>query len=181
MVRYQDKFFNGYALNRAWLEISPSMLIGLIDTVRTRALTLALQIQEELPEGAVEDRAIQKLLPERVQQIINVTIMGGGTSVIGDVGNLQSISVAANDFDSLKSELTKLGVSQQQLDELKLHLEADRSNLPSGIASQSLGKATLRWIAKTGASVGKAGLKVSANVAEELIKRALLQYAGFTP
>jgi hypothetical protein len=182
VVLYQAKFFERrYILNRAWLEISPSMLIGLIDTVKTRALTLALQIQEELPEGVVEDRAIQNLLPEKVQQIFNVTILGGGTNVIGAVDNVQSISVTTNDFESLKSELTKLGVSQHQLDELKLNLEVDRAELPSGKSSQSLGKATLAWIAKTVASAGKAGLKVTANVAEELIKRALLQYTGLTP
>jgi AbiTii len=182
VVRYQNAFFqDNYILNRAWLEISPSMLTGLIDVVRTRALTLALQIQEELPEGTTEDQAIKELLPERVQQIINVTIMGGGTSVIGSVGNLQSISVTARDFDSLKSELTKLGVSQEQIDELKLDLETDRAELPTGNASQPLGKATLGWIAKTAASVGKVGLKITANVAEEIFKRALLQYLGITP
>ena len=45
---YQRKFIEGYALNRAWQEIPPSVIVSLVDTIRTRVLRFALELKEEL-------------------------------------------------------------------------------------------------------------------------------------
>jgi hypothetical protein len=45
---YQSKFIKGYALNRAWQEIPPSVFVALRDTIRNRILKLTLEIRDEL-------------------------------------------------------------------------------------------------------------------------------------
>jgi hypothetical protein len=51
---YQAKFFSGYSLNRAWQEIPMGAVAGIVDTVRTRILQFALEIQREVGDSRVD-------------------------------------------------------------------------------------------------------------------------------
>jgi hypothetical protein len=64
---YQSKFFEGYALNRAWQEIPPSAFVALRDTIRNRILKLTLEIRDEL--GTVNDD-IHPIPPTKVEQSV---------------------------------------------------------------------------------------------------------------
>uniref|UniRef100_UPI0039B8CC54 AbiTii domain-containing protein n=1 Tax=Albidovulum sp. TaxID=1872424 RepID=UPI0039B8CC54 len=47
-LKYQSVFFGGnYALNRAWQEIPGSCFVAIVDTVRTRLLTLVLELKNQ--------------------------------------------------------------------------------------------------------------------------------------
>jgi hypothetical protein len=76
---YQGKFFGGdYVLNRAWQEIPVAVFVGLIDTVRTRVLRLALELKDDL--GAVSDD-LNGLPKEKIDQHV-IAYIFGGTNVI---------------------------------------------------------------------------------------------------
>ena len=74
------QLFEGrYVLNRAWQEISPSFIIGLTDGMRTKVLSFALELKDELGEVS-ED--IQALPPGKVDQTF-ITHIYGGTAIVG--------------------------------------------------------------------------------------------------
>src|SRR5260370_18982490 len=51
VVYYQARFMPGHALARAWQEIPFSPLAGMLNTIRTRVLNVALDIKNEIGES----------------------------------------------------------------------------------------------------------------------------------
>lgn len=172
VVLYQDKFFDGYSLNRAWMEIPTSLIAGLVDTVRTRVLTFALQMREELQ--AEENNSPQTLTPAVVERIVNVTILGGN-NVLGNVQEFAPQTVVAGDLSSLKHALSHVGVREAEIAELETAIGKD-----GGTDKKSLGQRTQKWIAETAKKLGGAGVKIGGAVAEEALKRAVMGYLGLS-
>lgn len=172
VVLYQSKFFEGMALNRAWIEIPASMMTSLVDTVRTRILTFALQIQQELNES--EGDPANAISPAEVERIVNVTILGGH-NVIGDVREFKAQTVTVGDIKSLKAALAQLGVNDGELRELEGDLQEEAV---VGADEKKLGERTAAWVKKTAKRLGEAGLKIGGSVAEEMLKQAIQRYFG---
>jgi AbiTii len=123
-VLYQGAFFEGrYALNRAWQEVPGSVLVGLIDTIRTRVLRFALELKDDL--GSVSDN-LTELPKEKVDQHV-VTYIFGGTNVIGsrDFTQIDSIEIREGDWTALAQALDGLGVQNPAISELKSALDHD--------------------------------------------------------
>jgi hypothetical protein len=175
VAMYQKKFYPHMALNRAWMEIPASVIAGMLDTVRTRVLTFALQIRDELPSG--EEEAAGQIAPQTVDRIMNVTILGG-TNVFGNVHELNAPTVNAGDNEGLKAAMTALGVGEPELARLEESLRKDGLDPVSADKPEPPGKNTLAWISNAAKQVGKAGLSVGSAVAEEAIKRVVFSYLG---
>jgi hypothetical protein len=126
IVLYQAAFFEGtYALNRAWQEIPGSVIAGLLDTIKTRVLRFALELQEEI--GAVGEN-ISELRKERVdQQVVNYIF--GGTNVIASSEFTQTnqIQIKEGDWNALAIALKGLGVETSAVSDLKSALDCDRA------------------------------------------------------
>ena len=75
-AKYQRKIYQGGdpALIRAWQEIPGSILVGLLEQVRTRVLRFALELQENLPKDSVDATAVP---PDLVETSVINTIFGG--------------------------------------------------------------------------------------------------------
>ncbi|HEV2901126.1 MAG TPA: hypothetical protein VGX71_25455 [Pseudaminobacter sp.] len=172
---YQSTFIEGWALNRAWLEIPDSVIRGLVDTVRTRILQFVLQIQDELPND--EEEALETLPPAVVDRVVNVTIMGGH-NVVGNVHHFQAPTVIAGDIGSLKNALDRLGVTQKEFAKLEATLKADGTYAVGEEGQKAIGDKTSKWIAATAKKMGAAGLKVGGAVAEEVVKGVVKSYLG---
>ena len=78
---YQSKFFEGYALNRAWQEIPPSAFVALRDTIRNRILKLTLEIRDEL--GTVNDDI--HAIPAAIGAGSAFICVGSGTQAHGGI------------------------------------------------------------------------------------------------
>ncbi len=85
---YERSFFVEcqYALNRAWQVVPASLLIGLIDSIKTRVLRFALELKDDL--GAVHDD-IEKLSNEQVTHNFTIHIHGGN-NVVGSTAFSQT-------------------------------------------------------------------------------------------
>ncbi|HEY1722228.1 MAG TPA: hypothetical protein VGG27_13370 [Magnetospirillaceae bacterium] len=175
VVRYQSKFIEDFALNRAWLEVPASTMIGLVDTVRTRILTFALQIQDEIGNED-EAHSVEKLPSAVIERIVNVTIYGG-QNVIGSVDEINAPTVIAGDPRSLQAALSALGLSDAAIAELEGSIHEDRS-LASNDQLAQPGKKTLEWISEAAVAVGTSGLKIGGAVAEEALRRIVFRYLG---
>ncbi|MDX0009165.1 hypothetical protein GOB40_21030 [Sinorhizobium meliloti] len=174
VAHYQDKFSEDFILNRAWLEIPASVIRGFVDTVRTRLLTFALEIQNALPEET--ESAVAKIPPAEIDRLVNVVILGG-TNVIGNVAEFKAPTVVAGDLSSLKSALSALGVQNEDIDDLKLILEhdapSDKESKPKTISEKAL-----KWIGDAAKKSGKKGVEIGGAVLEEAIKRTVFGYLG---
>jgi len=51
VVHYQGEFIEGHVLVAAWQEVPVSAIAGMLDTIRTRVLNLALDIKKEIGES----------------------------------------------------------------------------------------------------------------------------------
>lgn len=112
----QTDIQEGAVLQSAKHSLSVGVLAGILDTVRTRLLEFAIAIEKENPEaGEASVQGKPPVTPERVQQIVNVTIYGGQQSF----GDGATFNVAGRDLvissafspeqqDQLKGLLTEL-------------------------------------------------------------------------
>lgn len=176
VAHYQSKFFQGWTLNRAWQDIPIGAIVAIVDTVRTRLLQFALELQEEI--GAEPD-AIPE--PDRVEHAVQTIILGGmnivGSSVTGDVQLLGQQLVVEGDILSLTSSLEALGIGSERVSELKDAIDAD---VKDG-ATKGFGDRVLRWLADAGKYVGKEGVKMAAGAAQAAATAAVRQYLGLPP
>jgi len=65
VVYYQTKFFEGYALNRAWQDIPMPGIIAILDTVRTRVLKFMLELEDEVGdiEAIIANKKVEEVAP----------------------------------------------------------------------------------------------------------------------
>ena len=169
---YQKSFFEGhYALNRAWQEIPSAAFASVLDTVRTRILTFALELQKEV--GDVPGHQISSIPAKAVQNHVT-NIIFGNNNVVGSSTSVTTLNldlVVAGDFQSLKSLLSVLGVDNSQIIELPDILE---NNKTGTIENKELSAPLTSWAKKAGSTIASVGKDVGTG----LITQALLKYFG---
>jgi hypothetical protein len=176
VVYYQEKFVEDWALNRAWMEVPAGMIAGLLDSVRTKVLTFALELKAVLPEETEE--AVQNIAPSIVDRVVNVTIMGGN-NVIGDVRQFSAPTVIAGDVASLNAALNAAGVLDVDIQKLDAILRSDGSREVSVKTPRQPSPKALTWIRETAKKVTGGAAKAGGSLVEEVIRQAVLKYLGF--
>lgn len=175
VVLYQTKFLQGWVLNRAWLDIPSSLLVAMVDAIRTRVLMFSLEIGSNLPQDA--SSSLDEIPRATVDQLVQVVIYGGN-NVFGSVQEFSPLVVNSGDMQSLEKQLKNLGLTTEEVSALESSLAADASEHPKGTAHQTLGTKTASWIASAAKKVGGGASKITGAVAEEAIKAAVMKYLG---
>jgi hypothetical protein len=69
---YQSKLLQDSVLVHAWQEVPKSVIVGMLDTIRTRVLTTAIDIKNDLEQSGVELATVKQHSPasEKAQQTI---------------------------------------------------------------------------------------------------------------
>ena len=71
VVLYQSKFFDGYALNRAWQDIPVHALRTIPETVKNRILEFALSIRNEFGDNIIsKQKDVSKFIDSTVIKIL---------------------------------------------------------------------------------------------------------------
>jgi hypothetical protein len=161
----------------AWKEIPLGAIVRLLDSVKTRVLGFAIDLERESPDaGEMPIGSRPTVSPEKMTQIFN-------TNIVGNVGNVSNagtsvsqsavIEVMPGDWQSLQRRLTELGLSHQDIEGLQADLDRARAS-DSASKSQTAGS----WIGRlTGkAAAGAAGIGVE--VAAAGIAKAVAAYLG---
>jgi hypothetical protein len=180
LVAYcSDKILDGgWCLINAWRVIAISSLVSLLDTVRNRVLSFALEIEEEAPDAGEALPGQKPIAEERVQQVFNTYIMQGGTAQIA-AGNQTikydiNIQVIQNDFDSLKRFLSSLEVGEDDIQELGEAIQKDKKYQKE----TGFGKKVQTWLGKMISKAADGSWKIATSVAANLLTKALMQYYG---
>jgi hypothetical protein len=135
-VKYGAKGTNEYECLRAWQELNPSRLVGILDIVRNRLLDFALKIERENPEAGEASPNVIPVPPEKLQPIVHNIF----NAPVGNIAqNSENIHQSANfgvppeDLSRLVTELSKhigeLNLNERQLQRAQIQLQAIRTEL----------------------------------------------------
>jgi hypothetical protein len=176
-VHHASKIASQMQCIAAWKEIPLGAIVRLLDSVKTRVLGFAIDLERESPDaGELPIGSQPTVSPEKMTQIFN-------TNIAGHVGNLSNagtsvsqsavIQVMPGDWQSLQGRLAELGLSHQDLEGLQADL--DRA---SAADTASKSQTASSWIGRlTGkAAAGAAGIGVE--VAAAGIAKAIAAYLG---
>jgi hypothetical protein len=174
---YQSEFYEDFVLNRAWQEIPTGAIAAVVDTVRTRLLQFALEIQRELSGSDDAEAAVE---PAKVEWAVQTIIYGGtnivGSTVTGDVQLTGQQLVIEGDFSSLAESLRKAGVEREYIADLERAICDDQADgTEKGFGSRVAG-----WLKKSGTYVGKEGAKAASATASKAVTAAVLAYFGIS-
>jgi hypothetical protein len=151
--------------------VSVSVVTGILDTIRTRVLTFALEIEEEAPEaGETGPGTVSK---ERLTQIFNTFIYGDQATVAAagrDV--VQHAAQLPSAWTALRTELEALGVEHADLEELEEAIRAD------GSETAGLGTETQGWLGRMTARMAAGATHIGTGATAEVLGGILLRHLG---
>lgn len=178
VLHYQRELLNGWTLTSARQEVPKSIIAGILDTVRTRILNMALEIQSEIGKM---DSDLDQMTPQAANNVDrtivnnifggNVYVSAGRSSMNATTIQGQQQNIVAGDWEHLSQVLRTVGVSEPQLQELSKAVDQDGRRMGSGVKG---------WIARTAPKVLSGGVKIGAAVGQMLLTEYLKQYFGLS-
>jgi AbiTii len=169
--KYQTKFFkdSDMVLNRAWQLIPGSILVSLLENVRSRVLRFALDLKNELGDDATTVKDIPSATIER--SVVN-HIYGGNILIASHAENISQLAhttISAGDDTALLGALKQLGVTDDGIKALEADMEVEK---------ESVGPRVKKWLGNIGSYLGKEGAKAGVDVAKKLATQWILQKYG---
>jgi hypothetical protein len=122
-VKFGAKGYNGFECLGAWQVISPTALVGLVETVRNRILEFVLKIEAQNPDAGEAPPNSQPVSPDKVQMIFNNVFNAPVGNVAQNSEHLSqtaSMEIQPQDLTRLVTELSEhleelnLGARQKQ-------------------------------------------------------------------
>jgi len=177
VVAYGGEIYQDMNCLGAWRVIGLSQMAGILETIRNRVLTFALEIESEAPDSAEQEVGFNTLPKERVSQLYQTVILGNVGNVSSGGNNTSqtaTVQVLQNDFKSLQKYLSDAGISEKDIGDLKEAVKTD----PRPKSSQAFGKKVSAWTGKMISKAASGVWKVSTTIAADIISKALLNYYG---
>lgn len=171
---YAGEIYRDLNCISAWKVIPFNALVAIVDTIKTRILNFAMEIEGEAPDAGEAPLNEPPLPQKRVSQVFNTYISGTvqnvatGSSNFSQEGDFQ---ISVGNFKQLRDYLSSQGLSENDIDSLEEAIEKDNENKESGI-----GNSVQTWI---GNMIGKASTgawNVSTSIASTLLGKALSKY-----
>ena len=177
-VKYSRKIYQDGepALHTAWQEIPGSIMVSLIEQVRTRVLRFALELKENLPANTTDAAQLPKAVVEH--SVVN-NIYGGNIVIASHAENFSQIAqtnVCEGDTAALEKALTDLGITKEGIAALEADMKADKQ---SGQAT--VGGKTKAWLADMCKYLAKEGAEAGLEVAKQAATKWILQHYGLLP
>jgi hypothetical protein len=170
------EIYEGYSTLSMDVRLPVSVVTGIIDQVRSRALRFALEIEAQVPE-ALDDASVPSVAAERlVTQIFYNTILGSVAAVAQGsrhVEQVVDIAVARGDLESLLLHLRTIGVEEADLEALPTSLQMD-----AGAPSEQPGPRTREWIGRVTFKLAASASRIGEGAAGGAIALAIARYLG---
>ena len=171
--------FEGFSTVGMDAQLSVSVVAGVIDQVRSRALRFALEMEARSPDAGETDEAPTGVSGDVVTQIFNNTILGpvGALSQgSGDATQNVNVAIQPGDLEALLGHLRQIGVEQVDLDVLPELLSAD-----SDESAPKPGARTQSWIGRVALKLATSAGRVGEGTAAGLLVAAIARYLGLAP
>jgi hypothetical protein len=170
IVHYQDSFMDGHVMTTAWQEVPFGAIAGMLDTIRTRVLNVALDIKKEIGES---DADLKKIEPnsEKAEKVNHIVInhIYGGTVYVGDQQTINTQNIAVGNWQELTKALLALGIQEPDIGELSHAMEQD---------GRKLGSRVREWIGRNAPKVFDKGVQVGASVGTTILVDYIKRHFG---
>lgn len=133
---------------KAWKVVPPGIVAGVLDTIRNKLLTFALELQKQYPDLKKSDDPIGDVSEEAVTTLVN-TYIYGGQNIVASGSNFSVKQDVIQNLDQLVHYLRSLDVPQEELEQLKNVLLLDEESE----GKRSFGAKTKEWWANYSANV----------------------------
>lgn len=172
IARVQDKFYENMALAQAWLSVSQTDFLSAVDTVRNRILSFALEAESLV---ATENPSTpSSVTAAGLTQVFHNHIYGPVSNLAqGSHGFSQHSGVGTNDLGALLRELTRLGVPQEDVNELQEAITDDGAPKHSKLGSRVAG-----WLGTMVAKAASGVWSVSTSTAAAVLPKLISSYYG---
>jgi len=162
----------------AWKEIPIGAIVRLMDSVKTRVLGFAIDLEREAPNaGELPIGSQPPLSREKMTQIFNTNITGNvGNIANSSSGFSQSSSVVEpGDWQSLQARLLEFGLTAGDTEGLK----ADLERAPATGSQEEKTKTASTWIGRLAGKAAAGAAGVGIEVAATGVAKAIAVYFGF--
>lgn len=165
----------GLQLVDAWQEIPRSAFTQLLDTVRNRALSLALELKDEVGDDDTALKQLSQTSTEKVEQAIVQQIFNGTVYLASGNASMQvqNNTLTPGDWNQLAKILNNAGIAPTAIEELSKEIAVEKT--PGG---SSLGTRVLDWIKSQAPNVVSGGVKIGASVGQSLLTEYMRQHYG---
>jgi hypothetical protein len=162
----------------ASMVIPNPVIVGLLDTVRNKVLSFALELETEAPDAG-EGLMDAEPLPERVVgHVFNNYILGGSNTIAAGSSHFTqntTISVRQGDLNSPSDYLKGTGLTENDLTELESAISQDE--VPQD--PKKLGGRVSGWIGKMVSKAASGTWDIAVSSAADLLTKAILIYYGY--
>lgn len=139
------------------VDLGLALIEGVLDQVRTRALTFVLEIEAEEPSAGDPGPEVPRIEESRLTAIYYTAILGGSVNLAqGNSGSVQQgqVTVIEGDLESLISRLAEIGIGEADRLDLRKAIEADEgertANEPGERTKGGLAAITLKAATSAG-------------------------------
>ena len=171
----QRKVIPGMSLMSAGMEIARGAIVGLVDTVRNRTLTFALDLEQMSPELG-ESEIVKPATKDRVAQAFHTNIYAPvGNVAVGSTGvhQLADLTVEEGNLESLAQALLQLSVPKEDITQLKEAISADGTGTKKGF-----GPRVSDWLGRVVSNAASGAGKVTLATATEILPKLISKYSG---
>jgi hypothetical protein len=160
-----------------WKPIPYTLIVGVLDAVRTRLLNFTMQLEEEEPLAEREQRLLD---PKPVATILHTTIFTNNANIAVGNRDVTQTQELPEPFDTngLMNYLRKLGLDKDRINDLQDALDEDAEEENENSEDdepKKPGRRALTWLKNASTS---ATTKVGTPVVTTLITQALLHHFG---
>lgn len=157
-----------------WQEFNSIYLAGLIDNIKTKVLSFALEIESQYPDLGDSSKLPPVINGEKVANIFNTTINGTVSNFASGSQNFtQNSGIDAKAVSALLSDLRAAGVPESDVKNLKESLEKAAPTTKDGLVTQC--RTWLTDLAMKAIEPAASDLvKAAATSAKEVLKPLLL-------
>lgn len=168
------EIYEDWSTVQMWTVIPATMVAGVIDQIRTRALTLALELEVLDPQAGETPGSGSPVSQQSITQIFSTQVLGGTLNWAAGSGNVSQtvVAVLPGDFDSLAAHLRQQGVDERELTELREAVGADATRA----VMREPGPRVRDWIGKVTLRLAQSGSRITEGASGTLIAEGILRF-----
>lgn len=172
---------SGFVVQRAWCEISPSAVKGILVQVRSRLLDFLLELETKLPPDSSDEELRGRATDLGAADMFKNAVFGPNATVNVVVGNANKQvavrDVGVGDLQSLVKALSGLNVDDADLRDLENAIRADEGS--QAHQEKRFGTAVGSWFDKMLSKAADASWQVELNIAAGILTTKLQAFYGW--
>lgn len=161
----------------AWCQVNMGDVENILVEVRSRLLDFALELRDVVGSNAGGDQLESKAATVDAGRMFNTAIYGSGNTVVLGSHSSQTVTVtnAKGDIESLIHTLSGVGVSKDDLADLRIAIAEDEKRGLTPVVSEG---ETGGWFRRLLGRAGKGAVGVGVDVLSSTVVKALAAYVG---